>query len=246
MNMLQWFGSLLGRRKSRGKAHMAEIERLYANRLGAVRVEQAGGSARVSFGDGDAFDYEAYRTIQDIGNREKLDRQYVPEAQIRHLAALLKSRLGTVERGLCHGVRSGKEQAWFAAALGDAQVLGTDIADSAEQFPNTRQWDFHDRNPEWSGQMDFVYSNSWDHAYDFEKALAAWADSLRPGGLLLLDWTTSHTMRGVSALDPFGAELEALHKILAASGHFSGISKAQGAPGLQTEFVTLVCARANG
>ena len=116
--------------------------------------------------------------------------------------------------GLCHGVRRGKEQSWFRKKLDGANVIGTDISETATQFENTVQWDFHDDNPDWQGKCDFVYSNSWDHAYDPGKAFAAWSRCLKPGGWLLIDHTRGHMPKSSNVLDPFGATREALIKIL--------------------------------
>ena len=121
------------------------------------------------------------------------------------------------------GFRSrGAEQAWFTANLANAPtVIGTEISDTAAQFPATVQWDFHDINPEWTGKADFVYSNSWDHAFDPQRAFAAWIDALRPGGLLLLDHTKDQSPETTNALDPFGATIEKLQSMfqdLAESG----------------------------
>jgi hypothetical protein len=52
-------------------------------------------------------------------------------------------------------------------------VIGTDQPQTATQFAYPVQWEFHDDNPEWQGKADFVYSNSWEHAYDPGKAFLA-------------------------------------------------------------------------
>ena len=119
-----------------------------------------------------------------------------------------------IDFGLCHGVRRGKEQAWFRKKLRAANVIGTDISDTATQFENTVQWDFHDDNPEWQDRADFVYSNSWDHAYDPGKAFRAWTRCLKPGGWLLIDHTKGHMPKSSNVLDPFGATREAVIRIL--------------------------------
>ncbi|MDR5652075.1 class I SAM-dependent methyltransferase [Ruixingdingia sedimenti] len=159
-------------------------------------------------------DYETYRRVQQDGNKAKLGAQYVQKGHVFFLAGYLERELGAVRFGLCHGVRRGKEQGWFRRRLKGAEVIGTDISETATQFPNTVQWDFHDPNPEWAGRADFVYTNSWDHAFDPERAFNAWVDALRPGGLLLLDHTPGHVPRSASALDPFGATEAALEGML--------------------------------
>ncbi|WP_198008065.1 class I SAM-dependent methyltransferase [Rhodobacter ferrooxidans] len=172
-------------------------------------------------------DYDTYRKVQEAGNKAKLGAQYVKKSHIFFLARHLTEALGQVGFGLCHGVRRGKEQAWFRRVLKGAEVIGTDISETATQFPNTVQWDFHEPNPAWAGKADFVYSNSWDHAYDPGKAFRAWVESLKPGGVLLLDHSAGHQPRTTNALDPFGATEAGLMRILAEScgdlGQVSGV-----------------------
>ncbi|MBC2834391.1 class I SAM-dependent methyltransferase [Paragemmobacter straminiformis] len=158
-------------------------------------------------------DYETYRRTQEEGNKLKLRAQFVKKGHIVFLADWLAARR-TVGFGLCHGVRRGKEQEWFMSRLPSARVIGTDISETAKEFPDTVQWDFHDENPEWAGRADFVYSNSWDHAYDPSKAFRAWAASLKPGGVILIDHTRGHAPRASNALDPFGATREGVVRIM--------------------------------
>lgn len=156
-------------------------------------------------------DYETYKAVQTAGNKAKLTRQFVKESHIAQLAAYLDAELPAIRFGLCHGTRRGNEQAWFIKHLkGASEVIGTEISDTARQFPHTVQWDFHETNPEWSGRCDFVYSNSWDHAFDPVKAFGAWIDALRPGGRLLLDYTKGQSTDASNALDPFGVTYERL------------------------------------
>ena len=159
--------------------------------------------------------YEAYKAVQTAGNKAKLKRQFVKESHIAALSDYLSAR-GEVRFGLCHGTRRGAEQAWFRAHLpGTPEVIGTEISDTATDFPHTVQWDFHDANPDWTGRADFVYSNSWDHAFDPEKAFSAWIDTLAPGGVMMLDHTRDQTPETSNALDPFGASLDHLTGLLA-------------------------------
>ena len=80
--------------------------------------------------------------------------------------------IDTVEFGICHGTRRGKEQEWFRKYLG-CGVIGTEISDTVEQFPHTIEWDFHETKAEWINSADFIYSNSLDHSYDPKKCLTA-------------------------------------------------------------------------
>jgi hypothetical protein len=189
-------------------------------------VGQVSGMTSTTVTEGEGFvqhlydDYETYRMVQEEGNKAKLAAQFVKKGHIFFLAEWMQQqRAGgpSIDFGLCHGVRRGKEQAWFRKKLRGADVIGTDISTTATQFENTVQWDFHDDNPEWQDRADFVYSNSWDHAYDPGKAFAAWAKCLKPGGWLLIDHTKGHMPKSSNVLDPFGATRDAVIRILGES-----------------------------
>jgi len=154
---------------------------------------------------GGSFDYEKYRSIQVEGNKRKIENVWADEKTIASICSYLKSTNPHLSRGLCHGVRRGNEQRWFSEQLG-IDVIGTDISDTATQFPKTVQWDFHETSPDWVGAFDFVYTNSHDHAYDPKKALDAWVGQLKPGGALFLEHTMGHAAEGSSQLDPFGVD----------------------------------------
>jgi SAM-dependent methyltransferase len=169
-------------------------------------------------------DYDTYKAVQTAGNKAKLRRQFVKESHVVQLAAYLDDVFPSIDFGLCHGTRSGAEQAWFSRHLkGAPKVIGTEISDTANQFANTVQWDFHQINPDWSKRCDFVYSNSWDHAFDPVKAFGAWIDALKPGGRLLLDYTKGQSTEASNALDPFGVSYERLCTLL--DDNFSGVSR---------------------
>ena len=116
----------------------------------------------------------------------------------------LKSN-GLGVNGLCHGARNGYEVEYFRKHL-DSEVIGTDISDTAKNFPNMVVWDFHDQNPKWVNSFDFVYSNSLDQALYPEKALKTWANQLNENGRIYIDLTLDHSTRGAGAMDPFGAD----------------------------------------
>jgi len=153
-----------------------------------------------------SFDYEKYREIQTAGNKRKINNVWVREGNIEFLSNYIKKSLPDVKFGICHGTRNGKEQEWFRKYLG-CEVIGTEISDTAEKFPHTIQWDFHEVKPEWIDSVDFIYSNSLDHSFDPEKCLNAWMSCVKPGGLCILEHGRLHTANHASRLDPFGASL---------------------------------------
>jgi hypothetical protein len=156
--------------------------------------------------DDGSFDYERYRATQEAGNKNKLGNCWVMPGNMAYLADYLKKRLGNVQFGICHGTRRGLEQQWLREHLG-CEVIGTEISETATQFPHTIQWDFHEVKPEWIGKADFIYSNSFDHSYDPGLCINRWMSCLRPGGLCVLEHTSAHEPDCTSQLDPFGAPL---------------------------------------
>lgn len=152
-------------------------------------------------------DYDEYLAVQTTGNKEKIDLTWVVEENIEFLARYLLEKLKMVKAGICHGTRRGQEQKWFSGKL-NANIFGTEISDTATEFPNTIQWDFHEVKPEWLGKFDFIYSNSFDHSYDPEKCLNAWMSCLKDGGLCIIEHSSLHSPKGVTELDPFGVTLE--------------------------------------
>lgn len=174
--------------------------------FGRKRVMSSGYVLYRYLGKDGSFDYEKYRRTQEEGNRKKLYKTWAIEENIAYLSDYISNLLPSPQFGICHGTRRGKEQEWFRKYLG-CEVIGTEISDTAESFPHTIQWDFHEVKPEWVGSVDFIYSNSFDHSYDPEKCLNAWMTCLRKGGLCLLEHSTENEPQRASKLDPFGADL---------------------------------------
>lgn len=164
-----------------------------------------------------SFDYEKYRKIQQDGNKRKINVVWVVEENVAFLARYIRSLIPSPRFGICHGTRRGKEQEWFRKYLG-CDVIGTEISDTAESFPHTLQWDFHDVKPEWIGSVDFIYSNSFDHSYDPEKCLNAWMSCVRKGGLCILEHSSLHGPRGANELDPFGADVSLMPYLITTWG----------------------------
>jgi SAM-dependent methyltransferase len=150
-----------------------------------------------------------YVRIQTRGNADKADRVWAKETNIRYYADYLRRRHPAPRRGLCHGTRGGQEQQWFSDALG-CDVIGTEIGATALTAPRTIQWDFHEIKPEWEGAFDFIYTNSFDHAYDPQRALMNWMRCVKPGRVCLIEHSDRHGPAGASELDPFGIELPEL------------------------------------
>jgi SAM-dependent methyltransferase len=170
-----------------------------------------------------SFDYEKYKNIQEAGNKRKIDASWVVEEEIRFLSNYLNSKINDIDFGICHGTRQGLEQKWFSKNLNSIQVIGTEISKTAKDFPNTIQWDFHDNNSDWIGKADFIYSNSFDHSYNPEKAINTWMKTLKPGGICIIEHTQCHEPSAVNELDPFGATLDIMPYLVLiwSKGNFS-------------------------
>ena len=150
--------------------------------------------------------YEEYRRIQTNTNKDKIDKRWVTRENISLLSSYLKKNVPNMTFGICHGTRRGDEQAWFREDLG-IEVIGTEISDTATEFPHTIQWDFHDVKEEWKKSVDFIYSNSLDHSYKPRECLRTWLSCLKPTGVCIVEYSGWSCIAESSYTDPFGASL---------------------------------------
>ena len=196
--------------------HDLAIRRLYAERVGLKRVKKERHYSVLSYEHDGAFDYDLYKRVQTEGNKGKIGNVFAQEANIRELCRKIETLVPSIGFVLCHGTRNAAEQKYFQAALSKpAEILGTEISDTASQFPMTVEWDFHEVKPEWIGAVDVIYSNSWDHSYDPQKLFSAWLSCLKPHGVMALEWTRQHGGRdNPSILDPLVIPLDSLLALL--------------------------------
>lgn len=153
------------------------------------------------------FDYHKYRSIQVKGNKEKIGNAWVLEDNIKFLSDYI-IELGIKPKfGICHGTRRGNEQKWFSRFL-NCKVIGTEISETATNFENTIQWDFHETKGEWINNVYFIYSNSFDHSFDPGKCINSWMSCIRPNGICIIEHTNLHDANHTNELDPFGASIE--------------------------------------
>lgn len=151
--------------------------------------------------------YKEYVKVQTKANKKKIGNVWAQPETIKLISDHILANNPQPEFGLCHGTRRGVEQALFREYLG-CEVLGTEISDTATQFPDTIEWDFHNVKEEWIGACDFIYSNSLDHACKPEKALRAWLSCLKNNGVLVIEWSEAVGKRPKKAnrVDPFFAK----------------------------------------
>ena len=158
--------------------------------------------------------YEEYVKNQTIVNKQKLNQIWVQQGNIKKLKKYLDKSKITPINILCHGVRNGAELRYFNNTFPNVVVMGTEISDTAGEYPNTVQWDFHDCKEDWVGQFDLVYTNSWDHSYNLEVATDAWMKQLKPDGRLVLEWASYSTSKPFNNVDCCGCSLETLIEFL--------------------------------
>jgi hypothetical protein len=182
---------------------------LYQKSLGALQIKVGDNSALVSYFRDGKLDYDTYKAIQQAGNRHKLNLVSADVNLISRLSAFVSTHI-KVGFVLCHGTRNGAELGYFKRCLPGATVLGTEISDTATQFKDTIQWDFHEVKPEWIEKVDLLYSNSWDHTYDPIKLFKSWAACIAPDGFMAIDHTKGHMPERRDVLDPFGITIEGL------------------------------------
>jgi len=126
--------------------------------------------------------YQEYIEVQTAANKQKINLVWVNIKTIERIANLINAK-----NILCHGTRNGAELTMFRKQFPKATIIGTEISDTADQFPNTVLHDFHEIKTEWLNKFDIVYSNSWDHSYDPDKSLAVWKNQLNDNGILCID-----------------------------------------------------------
>lgn len=131
------------------------------------------------------FDYDAYVEAQTKVNLKKIDFSGPNYSRINMVATYIKKHIPNIKFGICHGTRRGTEQRDFKNIL-NIPVIGTEISHTAEQFPDTIQWDFHEVKEEWLDSVSFIFSNSLDHSYDPIKCLNAWMSCIAPDGKIFL------------------------------------------------------------
>jgi hypothetical protein len=210
---------IFGRRK---KPFEVEADRIYREKIGKLRVEHGDGFDLVQFGG----DYETYRKVQVLANKAKIDWRSVSQDEIDFVCHTLTTAGVDIRAVLCHGTRNGAEQSFFRNRLPDAEILGTEISETAAQFPMTIQWDFHEVKPEWREHFDVIFSNSWDHTYDPHKLFPAWLSCVRANGAMVLEWSNVHVETPADMVDPFRASLEGLTGLINQHGRSLGFAPA--------------------
>lgn len=179
-------------------------------------------------GENEKFNYNSYVEAQTKANVRKLECEGPSIWRLFNISDYIKKHIPNLTFGICHGTRRGSEQKDFKSAL-NIPVIGTEISHTAEQFPDTIQWDFHEAKEEWLNSVSFIFSNSLDHSYDPISCLDTWMRCISPGGKIFLQRGAGYIPKnpnearngGVDGnlVDIFQCTDDAFEKIVALAGN---------------------------
>ena len=151
--------------------------------------------------------YDEYKDTQIFFNKQKINKVWADENTLKILSNFLKENIKSEKiKGLCHGSRNGFEQKCFINEIPNAEVIGTDISETANDYDNSIVHDFHDEKKDWIENFDFVYSNSLDQSYDPEKALNTWINQVKKDRYVIIEHSDQHGVISSGKMDPFGVE----------------------------------------
>ncbi len=158
--------------------------------------------------------YEQYRDIQIFHNKRKIKNVWADEVTLdRVINIIVENDSLDTYSGICHGTRNGFEQNYLNKS-NKIKAFRTDISETALNYENSVQWDFHNPNMEWENKFDFVYSNSLDQSWKPRLALETWLNQVKTGGIVIIEHTEVHGPRGASEMDPFGVRPVAMPYVL--------------------------------
>jgi len=156
--------------------------------------------------------YKSYRDSQIKTTSKKLSAIWISDEEIDLICDYVKHEKIDVKFGICHGARNGYEVKYFAEGL-NADIIGTDISPVVTKIPLMEVWDFHDMKEEWRDAVDFIYSNSIDHSYDFNTALDTWMECLTRTGRCFIQWEKEMS-KPFNNVDCFGVGFDELVNII--------------------------------
>ena len=154
--------------------------------------------------------YEEYKKAQIWKNTGKLKLVWIKGKELRAIVNHINKYIPKAKFGICHGVRNAWEVKQFRKHL-NIDVIGTEISHTANQFDNTIQWDFHDIKDEWVDNVDFIYSNSFDHSYDPEMCLDQWMKCIKKDGICYIHWHSE--IYKIDVADCFAATKKEIRRI---------------------------------
>lgn len=156
--------------------------------------------------------YEEYKRIQTETNKRKIDVVWCKENHIKKIWEYIKNSNKSCSKIICHGTRNGAELEFFSKYFKPSVIIGTEISDTACNFKNTIQWDFHQVKPEWLDYFDILYSNALDHSYKPEECIDSWMSCVNKNGVMIIDWNKYSFKSTIT--DPFSASFQELENML--------------------------------
>jgi hypothetical protein len=148
--------------------------------------------------------YNEYKEIQIFHNKRKIQKVWASKNTLNKVINRVQKEFKNKSLfALCHGSRNGFEQRYLASKL-KIKIIGTDISETALNYPLSIVWDFHKENLDWINKCDFIYTNSLDQSWKPDLALRTWLKQLKIGGLLFIEHSEDHGPKGASQMDPFG------------------------------------------
>ena len=167
--------------------------------------------------------YEEYVEAQTHFNKSKLSWSYFEtkkngkEGPRKGIITIMASKyLGNIsgdKNVICHGTRGGHEQKFFKSLYPKGDIVGTEISETATQFPMTVEWDFTKENYKWINKFDIVYSNSFDHTIDPQETLRVWHGQLKEGGFMFIEFS-EHSAHTAQRSDPLKATFKEIEKLI--------------------------------
>jgi len=158
------------------------------------------------------YEYKNYQHYLDAQNRTTKTKNnwvYANRETVKNIS--LYKGLG-VKNILCHGTRAAGEQKYFSEIYPNAYIIGSEICDTAENYPMTVRWDFNKEKEEWIGKFDIVYTNSFDHSITPVETLNIWKNQLNKNGTLFLEYASKQSR--CHEADPLDATDEEVRKMI--------------------------------
>ena len=160
--------------------------------------------------------YEEYKKVQIFHNKRKINKVFADKTTLKRVANIILNEFKDEHhiKGICHGSRNGFEQNFLIDLSEKIECIGTDISETAKNYENSVNWDFHDMNENWTGSQNFIYTNSLDQSWQPKVALQTWLSQLKSNGILIIEHTNSHAPTNASKSDPFGVRPTSMPYVL--------------------------------
>jgi hypothetical protein len=149
--------------------------------------------------------YDHYFESQAKKTRSHFDGEWTKDSSIDFVSNFVKDNIPGYKFGICHGVRNGTEVKKFNDSL-KCNVIGTELV-RVRETPNVIIHDFHDVKEEWVDNVDFIYSNAFDHSFNPDHCIKQWMSCIKKDtGLCFVEWTKNDVRS--NKVDCFAANRE--------------------------------------